>query len=149
MVLLYIAKFIKQFLPYSFHTVLFLYCNHLHHIYHLSCVFLKVIEEEDDPHKIEHLLISITGYDAAVLDSFAKLVQTAAKMTNVDVTKRYEISTSWYILSHCKLWPVTQSQIFKNPIFQELTGLLMRSCLPGWPAFFQCKTTGYPISCII
>ena len=55
----------------------------------LFCLFSKVIEEVDDPYKIEHLLISITGYDAAVLDSFAKFVQNAAKMTNVDVTKRY------------------------------------------------------------
>jgi len=50
-----------------------------------------VIEEVDDPHKIEHLLISITGYDAAVLDSFAKFVQNAAKMTNVDVTKSFKL----------------------------------------------------------
>ena len=52
---------------------------------------LQVVEEVDDPHKIEHLLIKITGYDVAVLDSFAKFVQTAAKVTDLNVTKRYSI----------------------------------------------------------
>ncbi len=34
------------------------------------------------------MLLSITGYDAAVLDSYSKFVQTAAQMTDVNVTKR-------------------------------------------------------------
>ena len=47
-----------------------------------------MVEEVDDPYKIEHMLISATGYDAAVLDNFAKFVQTAAKMTDLNVAKR-------------------------------------------------------------
>ena len=38
------------------------------------------------------MLLSITGYDAAVLDSYVKFVQNAAQMTDINLTKRYTFS---------------------------------------------------------
>ena len=49
---------------------------------------LKIVEEVFDEFKHEHMLLSVTGYDAAVLDSYVKFVQNAAQMTDVNLTKR-------------------------------------------------------------
>lgn len=54
----------------------------------------KIVEEEIDPYTISHLLLSITGYDAAVLDSYTKFIQTAAKMTDVNISKSFNIQAT-------------------------------------------------------
>eukprot|EP00112_Aurelia_sp_Birch-Aquarium-sp1_P019986 Seg505.4 transcript_id=Seg505.4/GoldUCD/mRNA.D3Y31 product="putative 28S ribosomal protein S10 mitochondrial" pseudo=true protein_id=Seg505.4/GoldUCD/D3Y31 len=51
----------------------------------------RIVEEVIDEFKHEHMLLSITGYDAAVLDSYVKFVRNAAQMTEVDLTKSFRL----------------------------------------------------------
>lgn len=57
-------------------------------VYFLFHFKFKIVEEVIDEFKHEHMLLSITGYDAAVLDSYVKFVRNAAQMTEVNLTKR-------------------------------------------------------------